>query len=124
LEQNEATPVTSEPSETDKVRQEIREWARSAMKKGELEAEPEDSLGQHDGAQKSAPSFDSLEGDENEEEDADLHVKAKSGGPSRDKTNSKSRDFGKSRKKYKGVHSPSAANENLTLEGDDFFGSD
>jgi len=124
LEQGEATPVTSEPSETDKVRQEIRVWARNAMKKGELEAEPENSLGQNDAAQKSPPSFDSLESDENDEEDADLHVKAKSSGPSRDKANTKSRDFGKSRKKHKGVHSPSAVNEKLTLEGDDFFGSD
>lgn len=101
---------------------------RSAMKDGDLEAEPENSLGEHEAAQKFPPTFDFLEGDEMDESEAEevdlpLTLKAGSGASSESNTKSRSRNTGKSQKKPKGRHAP-AATENLTLAGDDFFGSD
>lgn len=93
------------------------------MKKGELDAEPEVTLGKHDAAH---PSFDDSaaaghngdEGGENrvEEKEADAIPKASS--------KAKSKTKSKNKKMKGGTVKPPPPAPNLTLEGDDFFGSD
>jgi hypothetical protein len=95
------------------------------MKKGELDAEPENSLGKHDTTQKTPPTFDSLGDHEDDpEEEVGAFVKVKSDGTAKGNTKPTPRNPGEPRKKHKGKHAPPASSKNLTVERDDFFGSD
>lgn len=95
---------------------------RSAMKSGELDEEPETTLGKHDATH---PSFDNSAADEEDDKD---DVAADGKPLTSPETSSKAKSETKLKaKKTKGGTAkpqPPPAAANLTLEGDDFFGSD
>lgn len=133
--------TTTSTSETDAIREEIRQWVHVSMKNGEMDAEPENNLGKHDddehwdGKTPRAPisgeagsSDEDNGGDDSDEDDeadksnasrANTTVASQSSNPKRVKDKAK-----KSEKHKKTTPSASKPDTNLTLEGDDFFGSD
>lgn len=123
----ESTPPASAASTsetTDAAREEVRQWVRTAMKNGELDSEPEMTLGKHskvddnvrwdsdvDGSDDAGDVEDIADaGDGKDAEVGTLKVKDKS-----QKKKSKSQSKGD-------VVKPEESN--LTLKGDDFFDSD
>lgn len=124
-------------SETDRIRQEIKDWVRQSMKKGEMDAEPEMTLSKHDrdsaGGVGSGPTYKGRELDEDEDEgEGDVEEDESTAKPKEKKEKERHKDKDKKAKsKDKKVSnskskakSKSGENGNLTLEGDDFFGSD
>lgn len=90
------------------------------MKSGELDVEPETTLGKHDAAH---PSFDDsvvVNVEEDDAEDEKSHTSPETSSKAKNKTKSKVKNTKGGTTKPQ----PTPAAANLTLEGDDFFGSD
>lgn len=88
------------------------------MKKGELDAEPELTMSKHVDDGTSIPTFD----DESEDEE-DEAVKSMPNEPRDEAPSIRKKPSSKSKTKKRRVVG-SEEKPNLTLEGDDFFGSD
>lgn len=100
---------------------------RNAMKNGEMDAEPENNLGKHDSAEHTAAFTETGENYDNSDADEDEELESASADrPKPDtKKKPKSKDKDKTRKKHKNqADSATKVDKNLTVEGDDFFGSD
>lgn len=91
------------------------------MKNGEMDAEPENNLGKHEDAPafaETGENYDNSDADEDEEA-----TSAAERSKPESKKKPKSKDKEKTRKKH-AADSATKAETNLTIEGDDFFGSD
>lgn len=91
------------------------------MKKSVLDSEPETTLGKHDAAH---PSFDDSAAANDNDEDEDVAEEKEPDASPKASPKAKSRTKSKAKKTKGGTVKPPPAAANLTLEGDDFFGSD